>query len=103
MAQSWEEIYRRVQTIKPALKLLMKDRCIEKGSVILIPDGPLDIEIRTKDVRFYLHGELAGILDEKGLMIIIDEAKTEIENWCVALSSPGFKRYSIKKQKNSDR
>jgi len=92
----WCEIYRKIVSSKRALKNVLRDKAIETGDVLLIQDPPIEIEIGDDAIRFTLDGELSAILDENGLTVIDDAVKKEVEYWCVALSSLGFKRYRIR-------
>ncbi len=94
----WQRAFRRILEIRPALKMIMKDRCFERGNCLVILDNPLEIELHDREVRFLVNGELAGILSENGLDIFEDEARKEIEYWCIALTSPGFRRFAIKRK-----
>ena len=92
----WNEIYKRIISSRKALKSLLKEKATERGNVLLIQDPPIEIEIKDNEIRFMLEGELSAVLDEGGLTILDDVIKEEVEYWCIALSSLGFKRYRIK-------
>lgn len=94
----WQRAFRRILEIRPALKMIMRERCVEKENCLVILDNPLEIEVHDREVRFLVDGELAGLLSEKGLEVFEDSARKEIEYWCVALTSPGFRRFTIKKR-----
>lgn len=94
----WEWALKRIVELKPALRLIMKDRCVDRGNCLVIFDNPLEIEVYEKEVRFLVDGELAGLLSENGLEILDESARQEIEYWCVALTSPGFKRFTIRRK-----
>jgi len=94
----WQGTLRRILEVKPALRVIMRERCVERGDCLVIMDGPLEIEIGSRDVRFVVEGELAGLLSESGLEVFDEDAREEIEYWCVALTSPGFKRFTIKRK-----
>ncbi len=94
----WEEILRTILERRYAIKHIMREICEERQGCIIIHDNPLRIELREREVYFIVEDEIAGILSESGLEIMNTQAEKEIEYWCVALSSPGFKRYSIRKR-----
>jgi len=94
----WNEILESILQKKQAIKFITKEFCEEKGDCVVIYDNPLKIEIYEKEIRFVVEDEIAGILSNDGMSILNKEAEKEIEYWCIALSSLGFKRYSIKKK-----
>jgi len=94
----WSEIFETILQKKQAIGLILKEFCEDNGNCIIIHDNPLKIEIHEREIRFVIEDEIAGILSCEGLKILNREAEKEIEYWCVALSSPGFKRYSIKRR-----
>lgn len=94
----WSRVFGKIMEIKPYVELIVKDRCIKRGDCVVIYDNPLEIELHNDCVRFLLENETAGILTANGLEIFEERAREEIEYWCIALSSTGFKRFSIKRK-----
>ena len=94
----WKKVLRTILERRHVIGHIMGEVCEKRHGRIIIYDNPMKIEIREREVCFLIEDEIAGILTEKGLEIINNQAEKEIEYWCVALSSPGFKRYSIKRK-----
>ncbi len=89
----WSKAYYKIINSKKALKNLLKERVVENSNSLIIYEPPLSIEIRGDEIIFFIENEISAILDEKGLSIFEEDVRSEIEDWCVALSSLGFKRY----------
>ncbi len=94
----WSRIFSRIMEVKSYVKFIMKDRCINRGDCIVIFDNPLEIELHNDCVKFIVKDDTAGVLTANGLEIFDESAREEIEYWCIALSSTGFKRFSIKRK-----
>ncbi len=94
----WEKVLANIIERKHAIRHILSEVCEERGNCIVIHDNPLRIEIYDKEILFLIEDEIAGILGKDGIKIMDSKAEKEIEYWCIALSSPGFKRYSIKKR-----
>ncbi len=93
----WRKVYNKIISSKSTLKNLLGDKATSDG--ILIYDPPLSIEIKDDAVLFLLNNEISAILDKSGLSIFDEEVRKEVEYWCIALSSLGFKRYRIKQKR----
>lgn len=96
--EDWADRFRKIVSSKDYIGLIYRNICEFNGKNLTVYDFPIRIEISDNSIVFYLMDSLAGILDENGLQIFEEVAKDEIEGWCIALSSPGFKRYSIKRR-----
>ncbi len=93
----WEKVHASIIGKKRAIKHILSEMCEARGSCVVIHDNPLRIEIHDSRILFLVDDEIAGILSKEGMEILDSKAEKEIEYWCIALSSLGFKRYSIKK------
>ncbi len=94
----WKETLEIILEKKHAIRHILKDVCHEVDGCVVIHDSPMKIEIHEREIIFLVDDEIAGILSHDGIKILNAKAEKEIEYWCTALSSLGFKRYSIKRR-----
>ncbi len=93
----WKDVFEKICVSFDALKEVLKDRGEIVGESIIIYDPPLKIIIERKRICFEMDEEMIAILDNNGILIFDDIARDEIEMWCKALSSLGFKRFRMRR------
>jgi hypothetical protein len=94
--RTWEKIFDSFDV----LKKMLEDRAICTDDHIEIFDPPFSIKILKEEriIFFQLDGVNIAILDGGGLQLHSEDVKDFVEDWCVALTSLGFKRYFVKKR-----
>jgi len=84
------------------LKKMLSGNAICCEDYIEIFDPPYAVKLVKKErrVTFSENGKSIAILDDRGLKILTENDVVKIiEGWCIALTSLGFKRYSLKIKK----
>lgn len=93
---AWSKIFDSYDILKKMLseKAICYRNCIE----IFDPPYTILIQKEEKTVYFQLDGKIVALLNEKGLYTSSDDVGDFVSEWCTALTSLGFKRYSVKKR-----
>ena len=93
----WKNVFEKIRGRKTILERILGDKAIKIGDCLVIYDDPIEIRIESERISFYLNDELAAFIDERGICFLDESVKEEVEMWCKALTSPGFKKYRIKR------
>jgi|Deesub1362A_J573_1020465.scaffolds.fasta_scaffold02643_3 hypothetical protein len=97
----WADSWRKIFDSFDFLSKILEGKAICYEDSIEIFDPPYTIKILKKDkiVTFYLDSVCIATLNKNGLDAIEEDGVEElVDEWCMALTSLGFKRYSLKKK-----
>ncbi len=93
----WKQVYKKISERREILEKILGEKAVKIGETLIIYDEPIEIRIERERVSFYLDDELAAFIDESGAYFIDERVKEEVELWCKALTSLGFKKYRIRR------
>jgi len=98
----WVTAWSKIFDSYDVLKKVLSEKAICHRSCIEIFDPPYTILIQKeeKTIYFQLDGQVVALLNERGLETASDDINNFVVEWCTALTSLGFKRYSVKKKGN---
>jgi len=96
----WITTWNKIFDSYDILKKMLSEKAICCKDCIEIFDPPYTIRIQKKDktVYFQLDGRVVALLNKQGLQVISDDIGEFVDEWCTALTSLGFKRYSVKRR-----